>query len=109
MTPLFYAFAAMSLAWLAAALAVWCFVRARKLLRGASSRSLALLNEAVTELDFGLKSLEAQHKRLNSRVAMREARSKLEDSPQQTTPAPGSPESKIKLREIARGQGFKLG
>lgn len=97
-----------SLSLLAAGAAIWSYVRVRRALRGASSRSLQQLEAAVTELDFGLKSLGAQHKRLNSRVAMREARSVREEQEQPTQEPSSRDERLIKLREIARAKGFRL-
>lgn len=103
-----FVFAVTSLNLLAAGAAIWSYVRVRRALRGASSRSLQQLEAAVTELDFGLKSLGAQHKRLNSRVAMREARSVREEQEQPTTEPSSRDERLIKLREIARAKGFRL-
>lgn len=103
-------FLLVSLSCTAAAAAIWCCVHVRKLLRGASIRSLQQLSSEVAELTFVCESLQAQHKRLNARVGMREARAKLEEQPSESpTSSVGDkilPRSELKA--IARAQGFKV-
>lgn len=102
--------ASLSCAVLGISLYTWS--RARKLLHGASSRSLAQLSTALDDATFRLESLEAQHKALRSRVSMREVRSRREDQPSNS----GSPTSSVadqvvdrdKLKEIARARGFNV-
>lgn len=92
--------------------AIWYCGRVRKLLAGASVRSLAQLSTEVAELTSAYESLTSQQRRLSARVGMREARHKgeeLREAEEGTAPARGSREEKLaRLREIARSKGFKL-
>lgn len=85
---------------------IWCFLRYRKLLRDASSRSLAQLNAEVAELTYSFESLRAQHKRLNARVGMREARATLEQQPGDSSSLAEKPLPRAQLREVARARGL---
>lgn len=95
---------------LALAGSIWCFRQCRKLLQGASSRSLQQLNEAVSELTYSFESLQAQHRRLNARVGMREARAKAEEPPAADDSSSLGDKRRIreKLKEVARARGFKV-
>lgn len=100
-----------SLSCIAAALAVWSFVRVRKLLQGASTRSLAQLSSEVAELTSASESLLAQHRRLSARVGMREVRQRREEEREQQPPDADIGEKiipKKQLKEIARARGYKL-
>lgn len=107
MTLWWFSFSMASLSCASALVALWCWYRVRKLLEGASVRSLAQLSNEVAELMFVFESLQAQHKRLNARVGMREARAKLENV--DAGGGSGSQEvDRQKLKEIARARGFKV-
>lgn len=101
-----------SLSCAAALVALWSLFRVRKLLAGASARSLSTLSSEVAELTFASESMQAQVKRLASRVGMREVRHRGEEQREADTesaPGRGSREERLtKLREIARGKGFRL-
>jgi hypothetical protein len=101
-----------SLSCCAAAAAIWYCVRARRLLAGASARSLAELSTEVGELTSSFELLSRQQRRLSQRVGMREARHRgeeLREADQETAPERGSREERLsKLREIARAKGFRL-
>lgn len=92
--------------------AIWYCVRVRKLLAGASVRSLALLSTEVAELVSACELLSAQQRRLSARVGMREARERgqeLREADAESAPTRGSREERLsKLREIARAKGFRL-
>lgn len=92
--------------------AIWYCIRVRKLLAGASVRSLALLSSEVGELTSAFESLSAQQRRLSARVGMREVRHKGEEQREadaESAPERGSRAERLnKLREIARGKGFRL-
>lgn len=101
-----------SLSCCAGTAAIWYCVRVQKRLAGASVRSLALLSTEVAELTSAYELLSRQQRRLSQRVGMREARHKgeeLREEDAETRPARGSREERLaKLREIARGKGFRL-
>jgi uncharacterized coiled-coil protein SlyX len=101
-----------SLSCCAAMAAIWSCVRVRKLLAGASARSLVELSNEVAELTSSSELLSRQLRRLSQRVGMREVRHKGEDlreAEEETAPPRGSREERLsKLREIARGKGFRL-
>lgn len=101
-----------SLSCIGATAAIWCFVRVRKLLAGASARSLAELSNEVAELTSACELLSRQQRRLSARVGMREARHKgeeMREADAETAPTRGSREDRLsKLREIARAKGFRL-
>jgi len=92
--------------------AIWCFVRVRKLLAGASARSLAQLSIEVAELTSSCELLSRQQRRLSQRVGMAAVRHKgeeLREDDAATAPERGSREERLaKLREIARTKGFRL-
>lgn len=101
-----------SLSLCVATAAIWFCVRVRKLLAGASVRSLALLSTEVAELTSAFESLSAQQRRLSARVGMREVRQRgeeLREADNNGAPERGSREERlIKLREIARAKGHRL-
>lgn len=100
-----FTFLLLSLSLVAAVMAAWFFARLRRLLKGASSRSLTNLDLAVTELQSQFESLLAAHRRLHSRVSMRELREKRKDEPvDESTPPNGA--DREKLRELARSRGL---
>ena len=68
-----------SLSCIGAMAAIWSYVRVRKLLAGASARSLAELSSEVAELTSASELLSRQQRRLSQRVGMREARHKGEE------------------------------
>lgn len=92
--------------------AIWYCVRVRRLLDGASARSLAELSNEVAELTSAYELLSRQQRRLSARVGMREARHKgeeLREADADTGPERGSRAERLnKLREIARQKGFRL-
>lgn len=92
--------------------AIWYCVRARKLLAGASVRSLAQLSIEVDELASACELQKQQLRKLSQRVGMAAVRHKgeeLRDLDEETGPAAGSRVEKLdKLREIARKKGFRL-
>lgn len=110
MMPSLSSFLLTSWASLATLVAIWCLLRVRKLLGGASVRSLTQLSAEVAELQSSLESLSAGHRKLAARVGMREVRQRREEQ------ADAEPEGDIgekimpksKLREIARARGFKI-
>lgn len=97
-----------SLSACAATAAIWCYARVRKLLAGASARSLALLSNEVAELTSACELLSSQQRRLSQRVGMREAREKIGNDERQVDPAEDRVQRLNKLREIARAKGFRL-
>lgn len=97
-----------SLSLCAATVAIWCYGRARKLLAGASARSLAQLSSEVAELMSAYESLSSQQRRLSARVGMREVREKRQLNDEPAAEPEGREARLIKLREIARGKGFRL-
>lgn len=101
-----------SLSCVAALAAIWCWWRVRKLLAGASARSLTTLSDEVAELTYASESMRSQVKRLAARVGMREVRHRgeeLREADTETAPVRGSREERLnKLREIARAKGFRL-
>jgi hypothetical protein len=101
-----------SLSCIVAAAAIWYCARVRKRLAGASVRSLAQLSSEVAELSSACELLSQQQRRLSQRVGMREVRHKGEEIREvddDSAPARGSREARLaKLREIARGKGFRL-
>jgi hypothetical protein len=100
-----------SLSCVLAALGLWCLYRARKLLEGASVRSLSTLSNEVAELLYQFESLQAQHKRLASRVGMREVRHRKESGDEETDgggPVGEKLLPRAKLKEVARARGFKV-
>jgi uncharacterized coiled-coil protein SlyX len=101
-----------SLSCVAALVAIWCLWRVRKLLAGVSARSLTTLSDEVAELTYASESMRSQLKRLAARVGMREVRHRGEEqreTEEETAPVRGSREERLsKLREIARGKGFRL-
>jgi hypothetical protein len=101
-----------SLSCFAAMAAIWSYVRVRRLLAGASARSLAELSNEVAELTSSSELLSRQQRRLSQRVGMREARHKgeeLREIDDESAPVRGSREERLnKLREIARAKGFRL-
>lgn len=103
-------FSLVSLSCIAAAAAIWCCVHVRNRLRGASTRSLQRLSSEVAELTYVCESLQAQLKRLNARVGMREARAKLEEQPPDSESPTSDVGEKIlprsKLKAIARARGL---
>ena len=111
-TLLISCFILASLSFCMAAAAIWYFVRVRRLLEGASVRSLALLSTEVGELTSAYELLSRQQRRLSQRVGMREARHKgeeLREVEDESAPVRGSREERLnKLREIARAKGFRL-
>lgn len=96
------------------AAAVFCWFRVRKLLVGASARSIATLSMEVSELTSVCASLDDRLKRLNSRIGMREIREKRAAEPPATPDSspPGDVGDKIlskaALREVARVRGIKI-
>jgi hypothetical protein len=106
---LFSCFILTSLSCCVATAAIWYCGRVRKLLRGASVRSLAQLSTEVAELTSAFESLSAQQRKLSARVGMREVRERVgrekDDDPQ---PGDDRVARLNKLREIARGKGFRL-
>lgn len=95
-----------SLSFIAAMAAIWSCVRVRKLLAGASARSLSLLSTEVAELTSAYELLSQQQRRLSARVGMREAREKKHQD--EDAPADDRVARLNKLREIARAKGFRL-
>ena len=96
-----------SLSCIVATAAIWSCVRVRKLLAGASARSLALLSTEVAELTSAYELLSRQQRRLSQRVGMREAREKKHEG--EDDQVEGDRVSRLnKLREIARAKGFRL-
>lgn len=92
--------------------AIWFCVRVRKLLAGASVRSLAQLSIEVDELTSACELQKQQLRKLSQRVGMAAVRHKgeeLREADEETAPARGSREERLnKLREIARAKGFRL-
>lgn len=86
------------------AMAVWCFVRVTRLLRGASARSLTSLALEVTDLRSQFESLHEAHKRLSSRYAMRELRARRDGEGEATPATPAN--DRDKLRDLARSRGL---
>lgn len=109
---LFSCFILASLSCTLAAAAIWYCVLVRKRLAGASVRSLAQLSSEVAELSSACELLSQQQRRLSARVGMREVRHKgeeLREADTESAPPRGSREDRlVKLREIARGKGFRL-
>lgn len=107
-----FSFAPMSLSFLSLAVAIWCYVRVRKLLVGASARSIAQLSSEVAELLSAFESLSASHRKLGARVGMREVRQRgeeMREAARTTTKDLGTaPIPKSELKEIARARGFKV-
>lgn len=101
-----FTFLLLSLSLVAVVTAGWFFVRLRRLLKGASSRSLTNLDLAVTELQSQFESLLAAHRRLHSRVGMRELREKRKDAPPDDESTPPNGVDKEKLRELARSRSL---
>lgn len=101
-----FTFLLLSLSLAAAVTAGWFYVRLRRLLKGASSRSLTNLDLAVTELQSQFESLLAAHRRLHSRVAMREMREKRKAEPPDDEPTPPNGVDKEKLRDLARSRNL---
>lgn len=107
-------FAAMSLSFIALAGALWCLLRVRKLLRGASPKSLAALSVEVAELQSAFESLSAGHRKLAARVGMREVRERRRDEGEPPTGGGGGAGigekllSKAELKDIARARGHKI-
>jgi len=97
-----------SLSCIVATAAIWSCVRVRKLLAGASARSLALLSTEVAELTSAYELLSRQQRRLSQRVGMREAREKKHENEEEAEPADDRVARLNKLREIARAKGFRL-
>lgn len=101
-----------SLSFVLAAAAIWYCGRVRKLLAGASVRSLTQLSSEVAELTSASELLSRQQRRLSARVGMREVRHKgeeLREADTESAPVRGSREDRLaKLREIARAKGFRL-
>lgn len=109
MMPWLSSFTPMSLSFLSLAVAIWCFVRVRKLLSGASVRSIAQLSTEVAELQSSFESLHAGHRKLAARVGMREVRERRRDDIDESTKDIGEvPMPKNKLRDIARSRGHKI-
>lgn len=110
--PSLWSFILASLSCCAGMAAIWCYVRVRKLLAGASARSLAQLSIEVDELASACELQKAQLRKLSQRVGMAAVRQKgeeLREADEETAPARGSREERLaKLRSIARQQGFKL-
>ena len=78
-----YIFLLLSSSFVSCAMAVWCFIRLRRLLRGASTRSLTKLSLEMTELQSQFESLSEAHRRLTSRVGMQALRARRkEDHPE---------------------------
>lgn len=96
-----------SLSACAATAAIWSFARVRKLLVGASARSLAQLSNEVAELTSAYELLSSQQRRLSARVGMREVREKRKE-PEEPDGFEDRASRLNKLREIARAKGFRL-
>jgi len=105
---LLLSFTLASLSFLVAMAAIWSCVRVRKLLAGASARSLALLSTEVAELTSAFESLSAQQRKLSARVGMREVRDRRAERDEEPPGAEDRVARLNKLREIARAKGFRL-
>lgn len=104
-------FLPMSLSLLALAGSIWCYVHVRKVLRGASTRSLSQLSSEVAELTSASESLHAQVRRLAARVGMREVRQRREEQLDSSSQGGEIGEQIIpraKLKELARARGHKI-
>lgn len=102
-----FSFAAMSWSFVALVGSLWCWSRVRKLLHGASVRSLAQLSTEVAELLSMSESLAAQQRRLSSRVGMREVRERRAEKAEGSSTSVGERQmDRAQLKEIARARGL---
>lgn len=102
-------FAAMSLSCAALVGSLLCWFHVRKLLRGASVRSLAALSIEVAELSSVSESQEARLRRLTSRAGMAELRERRAAKADASSTRVGDRVmTKDELREVARARGFKV-
>lgn len=94
-----------SLSCVAAVITLCCWYHVRKLLRGASMRSLGQLSTEFAELQSLYESLLTSHRRLLARINMREVREreKLEPPPAEESTDTAD---RGKLRDIARARGL---
>lgn len=84
--------------------AIWFYVRSRRLLRSASSRSLTELDLRVTDLQSQCTLLMESHKRLQARYSMREIRDRRRAEPAENEKSNGV--DREALRNIARSRGL---
>lgn len=106
-----FTFSMASLSCVSMGVAIWCLCRVRKLLSGASTRSLASLSVEIAELNSAFESLLAGHKKLAARVGMREVRERRAEGPGPdpvTATVAETPLPRAKLKEIARARGFRV-
>lgn len=99
-----WGFAATSWSFVALVGSLWCWSRVRKLLHGASVRSLAQLSTEVAELQSACASLAAQQRKLSNRVGMREVRERREEKV--VGSSNGAVSDREQLRALARQRGL---
>lgn len=100
-----FIFLLLSLSCVSCATAVWCCIHLRRLLRGASTRSLTRLSLEMTELQSQCESLIDAHRRLTSRVGMQALRARRKEEPPAEEPVSNGADRE-KLRELARSRGL---
>lgn len=105
-----FSFFLASLSCAALAISLWCWFRVRKLLHGASARSVATLSMEVNELTSVCESHAQTLKRLSSRQSMRDARERKAEKAEDSTGDDVGEKivPRHKLREVARARGFKI-